>query len=615
MTQPTFEHNEELPPECFAGRSEAYVHLIVDGHKFTARKSVLQQIPIFETVLAMIKDERGQKVTSPLFLDRNFKRFQQIYMKFANPSYVPNVTKSIESELTYYGVSDCAPENSDCGAKTVVLGNVLKRAKFEVENMLFHEPFYVDACGTLFITTRERLAGVLFFEKMFAGTWKESDVTVGTKDHSFFIEIPPIAFKSILKWARNEDETIPREYMPLMSMFCWEEKDKRVTSHRSTDHPSPTPKESTGALLQLIGTRVPEIYFTTDPEISFFKETYQRYTRFSSIIVNIDPFSNKNVDWGQKIEFTIQKQADMIQNVYLKVRIKGDFDIFWKPDAMYRIISKVELEINEQLIDMHYGWMLWQWEHLFEKQPWHSIPITCENNEFIVPLRFFFTHSIGMSFPLIALKFHKVKIYVTLNGFKNCAFGNTNVTPPVKVSLDVMYHHLDTYERKRMAETSHELLIRQVKCHRYENIDNEQQISINLGDARRWEILVWTLHTQDNDELFCGYDGNPTQDALVTARIMIDGHERTNYNAYYYRVTDKYNHQMRIPQIPIYTYSFADRPDMKIMQPSGNLNSNAKMILKLVTKPGVKYVKVWAVKFNMLRVMAGMAGLAYSERV
>ena len=56
-----------------------FVYLSVDGKIFKGRKSVLEQIPIFDAVFnnLEIDNSRGQK-SSPFYLDRDFEIFQQI---------------------------------------------------------------------------------------------------------------------------------------------------------------------------------------------------------------------------------------------------------------------------------------------------------------------------------------------------------------------------------------------------------------------------------------------------------------------------------------------------------------------------------------------------------
>jgi len=242
--------------------------------------------------------------------------------------------------------------------------------------------------------------------------------------------------------------------------------------------------------------------------------------------------------------------------------------------------------------------------------------ISNDNNEFIIPLRFFCNNVQGNCAPLIALQYHELKINVKLNEFANCILDVTQLqlNPPIQMSLDVNYYYLDTDERRKFAQISHEYLIRQIQFTGAERIDNQQNCQIRLNFHHPGEIVIWTLHTNDDDDLFCGFNGDPYKDALISASFMFNNHERSNHDAYHYRVIDKHRCGMKIPKVPIYTFSFACKPDMKKIQPTGTCNFSKlnNVQLRLHMKPGVKYVRVWLVSRNVLRVMSGMAGLAYS---
>jgi hypothetical protein len=65
----------------------------------------------------------------------------------------------------------------------------------------------------------------------------------------------------------------------------------------------------------------------------------------------------------------------------------------------------------------------------------------------------------------------------------------------------------------------------------------------------------------------------------------------------------------------IYVYSFALKPEEH--QPSGTLNMSridtAQLKLTLTAAPTADYVKVFAVNYNVLRILSGMGGLAYAN--
>ena len=95
------------------------------------------------------------------------------------------------------------------------------------------------------------------------------------------------------------------------------------------------------------------------------------------------------------------------------------------------------------------------------------------------------------------------------------------------------------------------------------------------------------------------------ENPVVTAKLQLNG--------------QPYQHHTRHPDTGINVYSFALRPEEH--QPSGSCNfsriDNAvlQLVLSAPTVAGTATakVRVYAVNYNVLRVMSGMAGVAYSN--
>jgi hypothetical protein len=73
----------------------------------------------------------------------------------------------------------------------------------------------------------------------------------------------------------------------------------------------------TGGLLQLVTSGKQDIYLTINPEITFFKKVYRRYTNFSTELKDISP--EQNADYGELLTFIISKQGDAIHRCYIEV--------------------------------------------------------------------------------------------------------------------------------------------------------------------------------------------------------------------------------------------------------------------------------------------------------
>jgi hypothetical protein len=106
----------------------------------------------------------------------------------------------------------------------------------------------------------------------------------------------------------------------------------------------------------------------------------------------------------------------------------------------------------------------------------------------------------------------------------------------------------------------------------------------------------------------------------MQAKIMLNGNDRfATRQGEYFSLVQPYQHHTRAPDAGINVYSFALRPEEH--QPSGSCNfsriDNAVLQLVLssstVSGSNTAKVRVYAVNYNVLRVMSGMAGVAYSN--
>jgi hypothetical protein len=110
------------------------------------------------------------------------------------------------------------------------------------------------------------------------------------------------------------------------------------------------------------------------------------------------------------------------------------------------------------------------------------------------------------------------------------------------------------------------------------------------------------------------------ENPVVTAKLQLNGQDRfSEREGSYFDVVQPYQHHTRSPDCGINVYSFALRPEEH--QPSGSCNFSRidNAVLQLVLSSGTvsgtntAKVRVYAVNYNVLRVMSGMAGPAYSN--
>ena len=110
------------------------------------------------------------------------------------------------------------------------------------------------------------------------------------------------------------------------------------------------------------------------------------------------------------------------------------------------------------------------------------------------------------------------------------------------------------------------------------------------------------------------------ENPCVTAKLQLNGQDRfSEREGSYFDVVQPFQHHTRTPDTGINVYSFALRPEEH--QPSGTCNFSRidNAVLQLILSSGTvggtatAKVRVYAVNYNVLRVMSGMAGVAYSN--
>ncbi|MAP67410.1 MAG: hypothetical protein CMF80_06920 [Candidatus Marinimicrobia bacterium] len=110
------------------------------------------------------------------------------------------------------------------------------------------------------------------------------------------------------------------------------------------------------------------------------------------------------------------------------------------------------------------------------------------------------------------------------------------------------------------------------------------------------------------------------QNPVVTAKLQLNGQDRfSEREGTYFDLVQPFQHHTRTPDTGVNLYSFALRPEEH--QPSGTCNfsridnATLQLVLSNATVEGTMTAKVriYAVNYNVLRIMSGMGGLAYSN--
>ena len=411
-----------------------------------------------------------------------------------------------------------------------------------------------------------------------------------------------------------------------------------------------------GGLLQLVAYGAQDVYLTGNPQITFFKVVYRRHTNFA--IEAIGQTFNGTPGYGNRVTCQISRNGDLVHRMYLSLKVNSTTPLC----AFYglRVINFVEIEIGGQKIDKHYSHWLYIWNELslpkskrsgYNKMVGMTGGDLSTGSTLYVPLEFWFCRNVGLALPLIALQYHEVKINIQFETAELCKGSGTAPTEFPVATLWVDYIFLDTDERRRFAQLSHEYLIEQLQFTGSESISSTK-LKSKLSFNHPCKELVWFASKKDGTPLTANnnwfnyttantavaavastlyaYDKltntaiiasgstyTPTN-PIANAKLILNGNDRfSERNGSYFNLVQPFQHHENIPtNAGINVYSFALKPEEH--QPSGTLNMSridtATLSLTFDSAMNTNSsLNVYAVNYNVLRILSGMGGLAYSN--
>ena len=374
-----------------------------------------------------------------------------------------------------------------------------------------------------------------------------------------------------------------------------------------------------GGLMQLVAMGAQDVYLTGNPQITFFKVVYRRHTNFSKEAIKQEWNGSSNSK-----TCTLARNGDLVQEIYLTTATG-------KTQTLTNVLS-VEVEIGGQKIDKHYNTWLDIYDELFDENAGLKTAILGGSGKGYIPLRFWFNRNPGLALPLIALQYHEVKITADFTDGSLCG------------GLLVNYLYLDTDERRRFAQVSHEYLIEQVQftgkesvCGASTPVNNATPVataskSITLTFNHPVKALFWNGLDQGSVTNLDTTAGAQAGLGSYTAKLQLNGHDRASEqgNLYFtgvqpYECGLRHYHSGALTTTKAGMYSFCLKPGEH--QPSGTCNfsriDNARLVLNLSGPTTVKTgqngsltaqeINIFALNYNVLRIMSGMGGLAYSN--
>lgn len=413
-----------------------------------------------------------------------------------------------------------------------------------------------------------------------------------------------------------------------------------------------------GGLLQLVAYGAQDVYLTGNPQITFFKVVYRRHTNFA--VESIAQTLNGTADYGNTVYSTISRNGDLINRAYMEFTMPslGEYGALDSTPKYVnyiglKLLSQVTIEIGGQQIDKHYSDWMYIWNELslplgkrsgYEMMVGADRDVTSHAKTVLhVPLEFWFCRNVGLALPLIALQYHEVKLKIVFEDKDKCMSRKDAGTLPnesFNAQLWVDYIFLDTDERRRFAQLSHEYLIEQLQFTGSEDLKESDGNRYRLNFNHPCKELVWVAKqsgkdwynytdgdlkaTAYTDDTALDYKNKITnlidaiypvgKNPLTNCLLQLNGNDRfAARDGGYFNYVQPYQHHTNIPtNRGINVYSFALKPEEH--QPSGTLNMSRIDTAVLSMKSSkAGSIHIYALNYNVLRIMSGMGGLAYSN--
>ena len=408
-----------------------------------------------------------------------------------------------------------------------------------------------------------------------------------------------------------------------------------------------------GGLLQLVAYGAQDAYLSGNPQITFWRGLFKRHTNFA-----MEPFRvnmTGQASWGTKHSAILTRYADLVSSGYIEVELASEaagVALTYTADrkAGFNLVQYVELDIGGQIIDRQYGEYMYLWSTLAypvdgrNKMDYMGVASLTNNaacgatgrpirvNLTYIPLMFFFCRNPGAALPLIALQYHEVKINVLWNDVKlvygTTATGASISTGPAQANLVMDYIYLDVEERRRMAQESHEYLIEQTQFNEDKGLTSAQN-RVDLTFNHPVKELIWVTQASWKKDCRIASALSRTISPLdydpiiYDCALQLNGQDRMQAlpGKYFWNV-QQFQHHSGTALGGVYCYSFAIKPEEH--QPSGTCNFSRIDSATLVFSVDGEYainnvdannydIRVYAINYNILRVMSGMGGLAYSN--
>lgn len=339
----------------------------------------------------------------------------------------------------------------------------------------------------------------------------------------------------------------------------------------------------------------------------------------------------------------------------------------WVDRIGHAIIDEVEIRIGGDKIDRQFGDWINIWYELTANRDLEKIYFKMIGNveeltsfdrnakpkyKLRIPMQFWFCRYTGLSIPLVALEFHDVTYHIKFRKIEDVSYiengrkifvsdtsdklfldevpGELGLNIDATLLIDYIY--LDSSERRRFAQSSHEYLIDQIQILEVSNINKSSLQCVLNNFCHPSKELIWVSQKRKYTKNLDGYTklrwdnysltdenkGNPVK----FSTINFHSYTRVpKLDSHYYNYVQPNQHHKTTPSDGINVYSFSLFPEEHQPSGSANLSRLSKILMILDFDPilfpedeegEILDVRIYTRNVNILRFLSGMGALAYT---
>jgi len=402
---------------------------------------------------------------------------------------------------------------------------------------------------------------------------------------------------------------------------------------------------------QLVAVGHQDIHLTGNPEISFFRSTFKRYTNYSSVVESQVIQNAPKANAMSSVRF--ERKGDLLNSVYItRSDSSGRNELVdWST-----VIDHVELYCGGAKIDDHDfdfstkiykdlvacsasrsslgsqagGSGVGATRSIYETAADATASLatqvgTPEGNSYFYPLKFFFSENLAQSLPLVALQFHDIEIRIYWASGSGNGYGPAGSPAPSAIpgNMDfddktynvwAKFIYLDVDEREYFVSNDHDVLIQQAQKVAVSGL--EERVDLTFNHPVKFIASVGNeTGFDDSHPLKLQLNGSDIGEAkpAIPHYNQVQSYYGSSYGLgrpHLHGAIQSTTENGGFEDVT-FVYSFCD--DMTKIQPNGSLNFSRLDQARLELKGAPLTTPVYAVNYNIFKISQGQGGLLYSS--